>query len=206
MHEHCISSTNRVIQRNLRHARCLRSSRRRRTPLTISQIGSHDDVLLQCIGHACQGVTHACQLPAGGRRPAAGTAPTANTENAIKSRALVEMSPAELHTRHQPPYSRYIAAPYVVGTRRPIIAPSDTAEGPKSSAPMMVAGSATNRTFSTSFQSASARGADLTGGLWADFSDFPGMTGEDGCIPAAPGARSTITLVLQNLRPDSKVW
>ena len=117
----------------------------------------------------------------------------------------MEMSLAELNMRPQPPYSRYIAAPYVVGTRRPIIAPSDTDEGPKSSAPMMVAGSATNRTFSTSFQSASARGADLTGGLWADFSDFPGMTGEDGCIPAAPGARSMITLVLQNLRLDSKV-
>ena len=148
-------------------------------------------------------------MPAAGRRPAAGSwhsSHTANTENAIKSRALVEMSPSDLNTPPQTPYSRYIVAPYVVGTQRPIIAPSDTAEGPKSSAPMMVAGSATNRTFSTSFQSAFARGADLTGGLWADFSDFPCMTtGEDGCIPAAPGARSTITLVLHNLRPDYKV-
>ena len=71
---------------------------------------------------------------------------------------------------------------------------------------MMVAGSATNRTFSTSFQSASARGADLTGGLWAEFSDFPGMTGEDGCIPAGGGKKLTIEHFSKNLRPDSKVW
>ena len=147
---------------------------------------------------------HSCRPAAGGRQ-LAGVPPTANTESRHQIESARGDVRAERKPRRRTPNSRYIAPPYVMGTRRPIIAPLGMDKGPKSSTPMMVAGSATNRRFPALSQSASARGRGLTRCLMNEFSDFPCMTGGDGCIPAAPGARITIRHVLKNIHPDSEV-